>query len=308
MLKEGEQLDLNLIPVFDALLKHRNVTRAAAALEMSQSGVSHALSRLRDFFGDPLFVRNGAGVAPTARAESLAVDIAEILEIVDQKLLSPSAFEPYQARRTLTICMPEMGELLMLPELMAAIRQRAPRCKVRTFQVPSAETCEYLASGEADLAIGNLPSTTAQIYQQKLYAHGRVVVGHADADPGGVLDLDAYCAARHVAVDPYACGLSPIDGWLAEQRRTRDIALVVQHYLVIPQLIAGDPDLIATLPGQILPAVSAHTHLKVRPCAFEFPRIEVFQYWHARSQKDDFHIWLRSLVADAFMKHPGLNT
>ncbi|SLK10347.1 regulatory helix-turn-helix protein, lysR family [Novosphingobium mathurense] len=64
-------LDLNLIVVFDALLKHRNVSRAAEELCRSQSAISHALARLRKHFGDDLFVKVQDGIVPTTRALEL---------------------------------------------------------------------------------------------------------------------------------------------------------------------------------------------------------------------------------------------
>ncbi len=304
--KQDERLDLNLIPVFDALLKYRNVTRAAAALNMSQSGVSHALGRLRDFFGDPLFIRGGAGIMPTPRAERLATGVGEIVGLVEGGLLSEAAFEPAEAKRTLTICMAEMGEILLLPELLSALKRRAPGCTVRTFQVSAEQTCAMLSSGEVDLAIGRLPTWTTQIYQQKLYSHGRVVLGHRSTFSEPTISLDRYCAADHIGIDSYASGYSPIDVWLTEMGRTRRVPVVVQHHLVAPYLIEADPALLATVTVQLASMIDDHPKLTMLTPEFELPDIEIYQYWHFRFRRDPFHVWLRGLVAEAFMNRPNL--
>src|SRR5215211_6311254 len=85
--------DLNLLVVFWMLLAERHVGRAAQRLALTQSAASHALRRLRDLFGDPLFVRHPKGVEPTARALALAPAVADILNRT-QSLLSSPVFNP----------------------------------------------------------------------------------------------------------------------------------------------------------------------------------------------------------------------
>ncbi|MDB5314480.1 MAG: LysR family transcriptional regulator, partial [Rhodospirillales bacterium] len=68
---DPEKLDLNLLRVFDAVARERHVTRASQRLNLSQSAVSNALSRLRAALGDELFLRRPGGVEPTALALSL---------------------------------------------------------------------------------------------------------------------------------------------------------------------------------------------------------------------------------------------
>ena len=58
-------IDLNLLVVFDAIMRDRSVTRAGQRLGLSQPAISHALTRLRHMLRDELFVRSPSGMVPT---------------------------------------------------------------------------------------------------------------------------------------------------------------------------------------------------------------------------------------------------
>src|SRR5258708_15912347 len=87
-------LNLNLLPVLDALLTERSVSRAGARLGLSQPAVSNALAQLRTLLGDPLLVRKGGGMAPTERALALAGPLRAALLALEQALAPPAAFDP----------------------------------------------------------------------------------------------------------------------------------------------------------------------------------------------------------------------
>lgn len=111
-------LDLNLLVVFDALLRERSVTRAASEVGLSQGAMSHALNRLRAFFEDPLFVKTPSGMEPTPKATMLGVSIVEVMTTLRQDVVSQARFDPSTARRTFVLCMTDMGELVFLPPLI----------------------------------------------------------------------------------------------------------------------------------------------------------------------------------------------
>ena len=87
-------VDLNLLVALDALLSERSVTRAAHRVGLSQPGMSNALARLRRLLGDPLLVRRGAVLVPTARAEALAGPVREALELIRGAIDAPARFDP----------------------------------------------------------------------------------------------------------------------------------------------------------------------------------------------------------------------
>ena len=123
--------NLNLLVVFDAVMRERNVTRAAERLRISQSAVSNALARLRHALGDELFVRKAQGVIPTPRAVELATPIRDIVERV-HRVLSPEQFVPATADRTFTLVLNDHGAATLLPPLAERLRRQAPGVGIRT--------------------------------------------------------------------------------------------------------------------------------------------------------------------------------
>ena len=117
-------IDLNLLPVLDALLRHRSATLAARELDMSQSALSAALGRLRDLLGDQLFVRTGRGLLPTPRADALAEPVADLLRQVREQVLPGGAFDAWTARRNFNVLLSDVGAYVLLPRLVRAVRNR----------------------------------------------------------------------------------------------------------------------------------------------------------------------------------------
>ena len=167
----SEQLDLNLLMVFDALLRENSVTKASESLGLTQSATSHALNRLRVYFDDPLFVKVGTRMEPTSKAAGLRQAVVDVVANVRQNILPGSTFNPAVAKRIFTICMTDMGELVFLPALLERFKREAPHCTLRTVQVPVEQIESLLASGEADLALGSIRVVPEGLYQQRLFLH-----------------------------------------------------------------------------------------------------------------------------------------
>src|SRR4030095_14183049 len=179
------RLDLNLVFVFDALLRYQSVTRAATALNVTQGAVSHALRRLRTFFNDSLFTRTATGIAPTPRALHLAVAVNEIASMVRRGLLNEAPFDPEQTGRTFCVALTDLGELAILPTLLAALRKASPGSALRTVQTQPNETHAMLESGEVDVSIGAISPGTGEIYRQMLYTESAVVIVHKNSTRRG---------------------------------------------------------------------------------------------------------------------------
>src|SRR3990167_7927603 len=131
-----ERLDLNLFRVFEVVYRERNLTRAALLLHLSQSAVSHALARLREQLGDPLFVRAGRGAAPTPLAEQLAPGIQDALEGLRRNLGRGHGFDPQHDRRGFSLDMPGQLEPAVLPGILGQLRRLPPPLGVRSSRVP----------------------------------------------------------------------------------------------------------------------------------------------------------------------------
>lgn len=297
------RLDLNLVFVFDALLRYQSVTRAALALNLTQGAVSHALRRLRTFFRDPLFTRTATGIVPTPRAVHLSTAVNEIATMVRRGLLSEAPFNPEQADRTFTVCVTDLGELAILPTLLTALRKASPNSALRTVQTQPGEAHSMLESGEADIAIGAVTPGTGEIYRQLLYTESAVVIAHKSSfRRGEKMTLDLYCERPHVAVAPLLGRASVFDAALARMGRQRHIVLTTQHHLILPVLLERDPTLIGTVPEVLVRNWPHRANFRTFKLPFEFPSFEISQYWHGRFHTDRQHTWFRNLVASCFQR------
>src|SRR5689334_23193721 len=97
------QVDLNLLVLFDVIMRERHVGRTGARLHLSPSAVSHGLARLRRALHDPLFLKHPKGVVPTDRAATLATPIADILERIRGVVANAVGFDAESSTRRFTI-------------------------------------------------------------------------------------------------------------------------------------------------------------------------------------------------------------
>ena len=238
------RMDLNLFRVFEVVFRERSLTRSAAVLHVSQSAVSHSLARLREQFSDPLFVREGRGVTPTALALRLAPVISDSLARLQRSLDGLQDFDPLRDERTFTLSLPEQLELVLLPPLLAHLQRCAPRCKVRTAGLRWSELKLELAAGRIDLAVQIARPVDANLRQMQLLAEPLCVV----AGPGfeGDLTTERYLAAEHIAVASWRRGLSYEDLALGHMGLMRRVVHRCQNYQAA-SLVVAQSDLLLTM-------------------------------------------------------------
>jgi DNA-binding transcriptional LysR family regulator len=227
-----KQLDLNLLMTFDAMLREQSVTRAADTLGVTQSALSHSLNRLRAYFDDPLFVKGADGMVPTRKAESLRQPVADVMASIRQRILSEATFDPSSAERTFTFCMTDMGELVFLPPLVNWFAKLAPKCRIRTLQVPTEQIAGLLASGEADLALGSIRSVPEGLYRQRLFLHTfATIVSASNTSVGQRLTMKQFERMPHVVVSLAGKAGDAYDNLLEEHGVKRNIFLTTPHFL-----------------------------------------------------------------------------
>lgn len=293
-------VDLNLLPVFDALMRTGSVTRAGRELGLSQPAMSYALKRLRAQSGDPLLVRSGRTMLPTARAAALAEPVRDVLDNIRQRILAGAGFDPASAEREFSLCLTDVGALVFLPRLLKRLNAVAPGCTLRSRQVPVDELAGELESGGIDLAIGYYPDLPGSVVQQRLYERDYVCLvraGHPLAR--GKFTLARYCAADHVVVRSPVRVQESVDRTLARRGLRRRVVLSVPHYIVIPPLLE-DSDLIATLPSEVATAFARFADLRQLPAPVAVPKVVLRAHWHQRAHHDAAHRWLRSQVLELF--------
>ena len=302
------ELDLNLLAVFDAMLRERSVTRAAESLGLTQSAMSHALNRLRAFFNDQLFAKTPQGMVPTPKAEGLSSAVNEVMAILRQKLLSQAQFDPATARRTFSLCMTDMGELVFLPPLIAHLRREAPHCTVRTLQVPIQEIEAVLAAGDADLAVGSIRAAPEGLFQQRLFMHSFVtIVSKRNTDVGPEITLEQFQRMPQVVVTLSGRASGAYDIALDELGIQRNIYLSTPHFLVVPLLLDQHPDLIATVPLELANVFERKGIVRVTQTSFRLPSFALSQHWHPRFHHDPAIIWLRETMKRTFENYPDVS-
>lgn len=161
-------LDLNLLKALDALLDERNVTRAAARLGLTQPAVSGMLTRLRENFADPLFIRSQRGIIPTPRALELAGPVKQVLAGIEA-LLQPSAFDPSNARLTMTLAATDYAMKATVVPFLSALRQRAPGIRVAVRPVESERLPAQFEKGDVDLALLTPDTTPEGLHSRRLF-------------------------------------------------------------------------------------------------------------------------------------------
>ncbi len=298
-------VDLNLLVTLEALLAERSVTRAARRLGLSQPAMSHALQRLRDLFGDPLFVRRPGGVEPTDRALALGPHLARCLDAVRLTLEGPAKFDPATATRTFTVATADHGSFVLLPELWAKLAVEAPGVDVRVCTTSNDDGRRMLGDGELDLLIGPYQDERANYYRQRLM-HERFVCVLREGHPvlkKKAFDLDAWLSYPHLLVAPRGLPGSPVDTALASVGRTRRVGLTVPQFLVAPHVVTGS-DLIWTAPERMARAYVGLLPLVTRPVPIALEGFTVWQSWHERRHRDPAHAWLRARVLSAARSSP----
>ncbi|TWB35251.1 LysR family transcriptional regulator [Nitrospirillum pindoramense] len=294
------RIDLNLLHVFDALYRERQVTRAGRALGLSQSAVSNALARLRQQAGDELFVRTPAGMVPTAVADAMAGPLQGALDQVRAALVASRPFKPCEARDAITVGLSDHAEFVLGPPLVAALRKEAPGLSLVLRHADKDNALPGLESGLLDLSLGMLPDPPAHMTRQMLVRDGLAVLMRPDHP---ALDtpwtLDTYLAYSHLLVSATASKVGAVDRMLESLGRQRVLAVVASHLLVAAPMLR-DSDLLCTMAARVAHPLAAAFGLAVRPLPAELPAsgMRLSMVWHRRLDSHPAHAWLRRRVAE----------
>jgi DNA-binding transcriptional LysR family regulator len=293
----SRQVDLNLLDLFDAVFRTRNLTEAGKALGLSQPAMSHSLSRLREMYGDPLFVRSRQGLQPTPFAERLAGPVAAALQIV-RSTLDKAPFNPLTTHRTFRIALTDLGEQFLLPILVKRLALEAPHVKIETQDKTIGPVVESLATGELDLGIGFIAGRIPGIYQRVLFSDRYACVVRQDHPlvRSSQISIDLFRQLGHVVADlPGGSHTDTITRILNAPGLNANITLKVSHFLSVAPLIANT-DLIATVPKNLAHTFEKSWKLRVLEPPVEFPTFDIIQYWHQRYDQEPGNVWLRDML------------
>jgi len=298
--------DLNLLPVVEALLLERNVSKAARRLGLSQPALSHALAKLRRDFDDDLFVRSGKGVTPTARALALAPDVTDAVARLHRLFAGGEAFDARKAEARVVIATTDYLETLLLPRLLSLFRKDAPGIVPVVRPAAGALPKGELEAGTVDLAIagffGDLPEG---FYKQTLIEETYTCIvrtGHPRVK--GKLTLADYVALDHILVSPQGDLSGAVDKALAKKKLKRRVVAGVATFHT-PGAIVATSDCIATLPSRIAANTARHYPVRCFPPPLDVPGFRLVQVWHARTHRDPVQAWVRRAIEAALQEGTG---
>jgi len=295
MKNDIRSLDLNLLKALDALLDERSVTRASERLSLTQPAVSGMLARLRDYFGDPLFVRTSHGMVPTLRANELSVPVKKILTEI-AILLKPTHFEPVTAELTYTIAATDYALKAVIVPLMAALKQYAPLVRVAVRPVDNERIYHQLSRGEVDLALVTPETTPDDLHGRALYEEKYVCIarGHHPLAAASKMTVEQFCEQEHILVSTEGRFTGVTDEVLAELNLKRRVGMSVNSFLVIPDILRLT-DMIAVVPNRMIPLES---DLAIIPLPLNIPGFTKSMAWHERTHRDPAHQWIRALCVE----------
>lgn len=287
--------DLELLRCFALLHREKHLSRAAVKAGLSQPAMSRVLGKLRDVFGDPLFVRTPSGMLPTTRADQIAPQISNLVAAASE-LVHPATFDPAKLVRTFTIVTAGFYEAQLLPVLVGELAAEAPHVtlSVRAMSGMSMGAQQLEDGADALFTIkAGLPRDAMRVkIHEEVYACA-LRPGH----PVKKLTLDRYCELGHVLVSPSDSGGGIVDSLLAQLGRTRRVAVRVHTFALAPAIVAAT-DLVITGPRSSLQA----TGLQVHACPVEIPTFPAYLAWHPRVDSDPASAWFRKKLLAALRR------
>lgn len=298
--KAIQQLDLNLLKIFESLYVEQNMTRTAEVLHITPSAVSHAMKRLRDCLGDPLFQRSQNKMVPTPACQRMAPEIIDNLSRLRQILQLWGEFEPTTSRHHFRIGMHDALELTILPRLAKQFVALAPHITFSSIKVERQYLSRELSAGQIDVAIDVGLPIKSPVLHQKLIDDNFAVMMRDGHPLKGQLNRNAYFNARHLSVSNRPSGPAVEDLLLQELGFERDVAVRCQNFYVAKEMLK-DSDNLLTLPHTMAQQFCGPS-LTIEELPFTLPKISTHMYWHENTQQDAALSWLRKVLTDQFTR------
>jgi LysR family transcriptional activator of mexEF-oprN operon len=287
------RLDLNLLIVFETLMHERSVTRAAEKLFLGQPAISAALARLRSLFDDPLFVRTGRSMEPTARAEEIFALLSPALDSISTAVSRAADFDPATSTAVFRVGLSDDVEFALLPALLRRLRAEAPGVVLVVRRANYLLMPNLLASGEISVGVSYTEELPANA-KRKTLRRSKPKLLRADSVPG-TLSLDDYCARPHALVS-FAGDLNGfIDDQLLKMGRRRKVVLAVPQFNGLGTLLAGT-DLLSVVPDYTAAALTAVGGLRAEDLPLETNSFEMSMAWRGAQDNDPAERWLRSRI------------
>jgi len=310
--RQFQQLDLNLLKVFEALYIEQNMTTVAQTLHITPSAVSHAIKRLRsamhasysqhqiaaqpgDSKEDPLFVRKGQQMQPTVLCQRIAPKLIANLQQMRTILQQGGKFDPLTTEQTFTIAIPNALESLFMPALYQQLAPKLPQAQFACINLQREHIARQLATREVDMAIDVARAIESPIMHKKLSSDPLVVLCRTGRKS---LSLNEYLAAQHVVVSHRPIGRVLEDFALLQQGHNRQVTLRCQNYQTARDIVTQS-DLLLTLPSLLAKNLITPDYAESLEChalPVAIADIETHIYWHDTAGEDEAMHWLREQI------------
>lgn len=293
------RVDLNLLVVLEAIVAEGGVGRAALRLNLTQPAVSHALGRLRLLFEDPLFVRQGRNLVPTAATKQLIEPLRQSLQALGGLIERREGFDPARSETTFTVAMRDPMEILILPNLMRRYAREAPKIDLRTVQVRRRNVEAGLADGTLDAVLDVSLPLSERVHRHRIGSDKFVVVArktHPRMRPG--FTLSTYLEQQHVMVTSRRRGPGAEDIELGQHGLRRHVSLRCRNYVAAFRVVA-ETNLVLTMPERYAALVAAGAPIRTFKMPVRMPTLDLYLYWHDHVHDDPANRWLRTQLIEA---------
>lgn len=293
-----KQLDLNLLVALDHLLALQSVSMAADRMNMSQSAMSNALTRLRSYFDDPLLVQVGRRMERTPRAEAMQPAIRDILVRVEATIQTDPVFDAASSTREFNILLSDYTLTVLMPKVLALAEAEGSNVR---FNLMAQTDKPYLLldQGEADLLVAPSRFCSPDHPAEVVYRDRYVCVVWRDGEHGGTeLTGTRFRNAGHAVMVPPNNAHSVESEALAAHGVDRRVEVRTFSFSALPNLIIGT-NRIATVHGHIARDLAAQLPLEVHPLPFDIGTLDQTMQWHGYRAADPGLVWLRGIFAQA---------
>jgi DNA-binding transcriptional LysR family regulator len=288
-------IDLNLLVVFDMLMREHSLTRAGRRLGLSQPAASHALARLRQMLNDDLFIRTPEGMQPTVRAEQMAEPVRGAL-LALSSTLKPESFDPASAQRDFTVAVNNHAARAIVPALIRDVANVAPGVSLDIRPIGSADLTDQLDAGGTDVVLSRLIDGGDRFRCVRVMDDDYVAL--LDREYGAAMEpelsADMVAGIPHVAITSSGDDTSFIDEALEQRGLVRKIAARVPFLSLV--LILVDSKLLAVAPRRVAVDLTRICPLVVKELPFPSPRIVLSMIWQRRVDNHAAHRWLRDMI------------
>ena len=288
-------LDLNLLVVFDAIMRDRSVTRAGQRLGLSQPAMSHALTRLRHMLKDELFVRSPNGMMPTPRAEELATPIRIALDGLQQSL-EPMQFDPAKATATFRIAVDNYAAIVLVAPIAAHVARIAPGVRLDFRPSGTLDIFEQLDRNELHLAMGPSAAQGERFSRRRLLQDQFVVVHRKGHPAAKAREFSTEKLATLPQLEISSAQFGPDFAETVPGRSKPGLKPAMRAPFLSAAQILATSDLVSVLPLNVAKSMTRSHHLVFGRLSRSPKPIEAAMIWLRRLDNQPAHAWLRDVI------------